>query len=206
MMFVSQKSGMSKGPDVHEVLSQEFGNDSISFRKGRTMLSHLNINLLYEAWINRQENRLRRAIHRNCTVIHYRYFLVFLLLAHRRYGKAREECERILNLYPNDHMAGAVMGRFAERTRTHARRRRLLRDSPTGRIGIRSRCCSGRGSTRSGKRCRHLGMNSKPSTNSSVPAHRVSYCTSPLSWPIVRERKWQDSQGFSKEIGKRRDH
>ena len=45
------------------------------------MLSPFNMNPLYAAWVNSQEAMLRRVINRNCTVIQYRYFLVFLLLA-----------------------------------------------------------------------------------------------------------------------------
>jgi hypothetical protein len=107
------------------------------------MLSRLNMNPLYEAWVNRQENLIRRSIDRNCTVIQYRYFLVFLLLANRRYGKAKEECERILNIYPTNLMAKAVMSKFRVGARNHVRRSRPRRDQPTVRIGKCARCFPG---------------------------------------------------------------
>ncbi len=108
------------------------------------MLSRLNMNPLYEAWVNSQETMLRRLINRNCTVIQYRYFLVCLLLANRRYGKARAECERILNIYPNNLMAKAVMSKFRVGASNHVRRRRHRRDQSTVRIGKCERCFPGR--------------------------------------------------------------
>jgi hypothetical protein len=92
------------------------------------MLSHLNMNPLYEAWVNSQKTILRRLNNRKCTVIQYRYFLVFLLIANRKYGKAREECERILNIYPNDLLDRAVIDNVRMRARTHVPRKRHRRD------------------------------------------------------------------------------
>ncbi|MCA9423160.1 MAG: hypothetical protein KC592_19225 [Nitrospira sp.] len=104
------------------------------------MLSNLNMNPLYEAWVNSQETILRRLINRKCTVIQYRYFLVFLLIANRRNGKAREECERILNIYPNDLMARAVIDNFRMRARAHVPRKRHRRDQHIPRIKKCVRC------------------------------------------------------------------
>ncbi len=104
------------------------------------MLPRFNLNPLYAAWVNSQEAMLRRLISRNCTMIHYRYFLVFLLLANRRYGKAREECERILNIYPNNLMAKAVMSKFRMGASNHIRRRRHRRVQPNVSLGKCARC------------------------------------------------------------------
>lgn len=108
------------------------------------MLSPFNMNPLYAAWVNSQEAMLRRVINRNYTVIQYRYFLVFLLLANRRYEKAREECERILNIYPDNLMAKAVMSKFRMGPSNHIRRRRHRRDQPKVRVGKCARCFWGR--------------------------------------------------------------
>ena len=104
------------------------------------MLSPFNMSPLYEAWLKSQETLLRRLINRNSAVIQYRYFLVFLLLANRRYGTAREECARILNIYPNTHMAKAVMNKFLAGASIHVRRRRHIRHQSPGRIGQCARC------------------------------------------------------------------
>ena len=108
------------------------------------MLSHLNMSPLYEAWFKSQETMPRRLINRNCAVIQYRYFLVFLLSANRRYEKTREECERILNIYPNNLMAKAVLNKFLVRASVHVRRRRYIRHQPPVRIGKCARCFPGR--------------------------------------------------------------
>jgi hypothetical protein len=108
------------------------------------MISRFYMNPLYAAWANSQEAMLRRLINRNCTVIHYRYFLVFLLLANRRYEKAREECERILNIYPNNLMARSVMGQLQTKASNHVRRRRHRRVQPNVRLGKCGRCFLGR--------------------------------------------------------------
>lgn len=108
------------------------------------MLSRFNINPSYETWVNSQESMLRRLIDKNCTVIQYRYFLVFLLLANGRYGKAREECERILNIYSNNLMAKTVMSKFRIGAGNHVRRRRHRRDQPNLRMVKCARCFLGR--------------------------------------------------------------
>lgn len=107
------------------------------------MHPRFNMNPLYAAWVNSQEAMLRRLINRNCTMIHYRYFLVFLLLANHRFGKAREECERILNIYPDNLMAKTVMSKFRIRAGNHVRRR-YPRAQPNLRIGKCARCFLGR--------------------------------------------------------------
>ncbi|MGD9852945.1 MAG: hypothetical protein AB7T38_16975 [Nitrospirales bacterium] len=104
------------------------------------MLSHFNLNHSYEAWINSQEAMLRRLINKNCTVIQYRYFLMFLLLANRRYGKAKEECKRILNIYPNNLMAKTVMIKLQTGTCDHVRRKRRRRNQSHFRVGKCTRC------------------------------------------------------------------
>ncbi len=106
------------------------------------MESRLSLNPLYEAWVNSQETILRKLIDRNCTAIQYRYFLVFLLLANRRYGQAKGECERILNIYPNNLMARALMKSFREGGRAYTRRRGHRRARSTVRIGVCARCSS----------------------------------------------------------------
>jgi predicted transporter len=107
------------------------------------MLSRFHMNPSYEAWVNSQETMLRRLINRNCTVIQYRYFLVFLLLASHKFGKAREECERILNIYPDNLMAKTVMSKLLIRAGNHVQRR-YRRNQSNLRRGKCARCFLGR--------------------------------------------------------------
>ena len=109
------------------------------------MISHLKKNPWYKSWVNEQEAFLRKLINRNCTVLQFRYFLVFLLLGNQRYQRLKEECEEILLLYPNNVMARTVLESFCVGSKGQEGPSRNSPARRRNRVGICSRCGGHRG-------------------------------------------------------------
>ena len=84
------------------------------------MENRLKNNPRYQVWLQEQENKLRWLIDRHCTVIEFRYYLVLLLMANRKYKKAMQECKRILRIYPNEAIAQTLVRTFQEKTRKNS--------------------------------------------------------------------------------------
>ena len=60
---------------------------------------------LYELKFLDEVVKLRRLIKRQPAAVELRYYLVCMLVAHKRYSKAVEECRRILVRHPQDVIA-----------------------------------------------------------------------------------------------------
>lgn len=89
----------------------------------------------YQAEIAEEERKLRWLIRRQPTTLELRYYLVFLLIVHRRYADAAKECEQIRTMHPEHVMARVWLGRVErERCSVHrcdlSRGRKPSRRSP----------------------------------------------------------------------------
>lgn len=88
----------------------------------------------YEIRIADEETKLRWLIDRHPGNLELRYYLLFLLVANRRYVQAIKECEWILARHADDVIARMWMGvldrqQVLARTRRAIRRRRKRRGS-----------------------------------------------------------------------------
>jgi hypothetical protein len=72
------------------------------------MINYLTRNVDYLSWVKDQEHTLRFFIERNPTIIKFRYFLILVLIASKRYKEASQECQRILNIYPSHSIARSL--------------------------------------------------------------------------------------------------
>lgn len=70
---------------------------------------------LYELKYLDEVVKLRWLITRQPAAVELRYYLLFMLVAHKRYAKAAEECRRILASHPNDMIAQFWLAKLKER-------------------------------------------------------------------------------------------
>lgn len=69
---------------------------------------------LYELKYLDEVVKLRWLITRQPAAIELRYYLLFMLVAHKRYAKAVEECRRILTGHPQDVIAQFWLAKLKE--------------------------------------------------------------------------------------------
>lgn len=70
---------------------------------------------LYELKFLDEVAKLRWLIRRQPSAVELRYYLLFMLVAHKRYSKAVEECWRILAGHPQDGIARFWLATLKER-------------------------------------------------------------------------------------------
>lgn len=81
----------------------------------------------YKAWLEAKEHELRWLIGRRPFAAEFRYYLVFLLVAHRQDARALQECRQILGRNPNDCMARAWIHRLISRRFARCSRKKRAR-------------------------------------------------------------------------------
>jgi hypothetical protein len=64
---------------------------------------------LYELKFLEEVAKLRWLITRQPAAVELRYYLLFMLIAHKRYSQAAEECRRILVGHPQDTLAQLLL-------------------------------------------------------------------------------------------------
>lgn len=96
--------------DQANVIGLNYLNVTTSKKEKQVKLFHrLALNVSYQNLVTEEERKLRWMIKRHCKVIEFRYYLLFLLLAHGEHQKLLQECRRILEIYPTNCLARALL-------------------------------------------------------------------------------------------------
>ena len=112
------------GPEHYPVLAKTYIR--MEFMKSMADID------LYELKFLEEVAKLRWLIRRQPSAVELRYYLLFMLMAHKRYAQAAEECRRILAGRPQDMVAQQWLTKlkgwgYEEQARSNNGQRGLIR-------------------------------------------------------------------------------